>query len=198
MTLLQARLTRNLRHILYSFANVKTDTGEVVLSDPWSDKDIHYPGDSWNDVGTNLYGNFKAIYKLKKENRHLKVLLSIGGWTYSPAMHPIVVNPASRAKFVQSSLKILEDYGLDGLDVDYEYPNDNEHAWGYVELLRELRHALDKHARAKAPGCHFLLTVSANPFIIRRSLTLTLPPDCCPMRPRQLQETSRCRDGQIT
>jgi len=59
----------------------------------------------------------KAIYKLKKANRHLKVLLSIGGAMYSPSFHPVVVNPALRAKFVASSLKIMEDYGLDGLDV---------------------------------------------------------------------------------
>jgi hypothetical protein len=101
-------------HILYAFANVKADSGEVVLSDIWADQDIHYPGDSWNDQGKNLYGNFKAIYNLKKQNRHLKVLLSIGGWTYSPSFHPVVVNPAFRAKFVQSSIQLLEDYGIDG------------------------------------------------------------------------------------
>ena len=150
-------------HILYAFANVRQDSGEVVLSDLWADQDIHYPGDSWNDVGTNLYGNFKAIYKLKQQNRHLKVLLSIGGWTYSPSFHPVVVNPAARAKFVESSIKILEDYGLDGLDVDYEYPGTEEQAAGYVHLLRELREALDQHQNAKGHGAHFALTVSSFP-----------------------------------
>lgn len=147
------------RHILYAFANVKSDSGEVYLSDLWADQDIHYPTDSWSEPGTNLYGNFKALYNLKKANRHLKVLLSIGGWTYSPNFHHVVVHAGLRKRFVETSVKMLEDYGLDGLDVDYEYPQNDEQAKGYVELLREMRVALDKHAEKKGPGCKFLLSV---------------------------------------
>lgn len=152
----------SLRHILYAFANVRAETGEVFLSDVWADKDIHYPEDSWNDAGHNLYGNLKAIFKLKQQHRHLKVLLSIGGWTYSPSFHPVVVNPHARHTFVQSAVRLLEDYGLDGLDVDYEYPSTHEQAVGYRELLRELRFALDQHAYSKSAQHKFLLTVSAN------------------------------------
>ncbi|KAG8908254.1 Endochitinase 1 [Tulasnella sp. 403] len=150
----------NLTHLLYAFANVKSN-GEVFLSDAWADQDIHYPGDSWNDSGTNLYGNFKQIYLLKKRNRHLKLMLSIGGWTYSPNFHPVVVNSNARKEFVRSSIKILEDYGLDGLDVDYEYPGDNEQARGYTELLRLLREGLDAHARKKGGDCRFELSIAA-------------------------------------
>lgn len=151
----------DLTHILYAFANIRGDSGEVYLSDLWADKDIHYPGDSWNESGNNLYGNFKAIYMLKKQNRHLKVLLSIGGWTYSPQFHPVVVDPSLRARFVQSSVKLLEDYGLDGLDIDYEYPQTDTQAKGYVHLLRELREALDRHATQKGANYRFLLSIAA-------------------------------------
>ena len=136
-------LTTIFRHILYAFANMKADSGEVFLSDTWADQEIHYPSDSWNDQGKNLYGNFKAIYNLKKEHRHLKVLLSIGGWTYSPTFHPIVISPQLRARFVESAIRLLEDNGLDGLDIDYEYPQNEQQARGYVDLLRELRLGLD-------------------------------------------------------
>lgn len=152
---------QDLTHILYAFADLRPDSGEVIISDAWADKDIHYPGDSWNDVGNNLYGNFKAIYKLKQQNRHLKVLLSIGGWTYSPKFHPIVVNPALRANFVRSAVRLLEDYGLDGLDVDYEYPSNEHQARGYAALLRELRAGLDHHAQMKGIYHRFLLTIAA-------------------------------------
>jgi chitinase len=152
---------QDLTHILYAFAKVSAETGEVVLSDKWADSDIHYPGDSWNEPQGNLYGNFKSIYLLKKQNRHLKVLLSIGGWTYSPSFHPVVVNPAARAQFVESSIRILEDYGLDGLDVDYEYPTNDEQARGYVDLLREMRQGLDRHAASKGANYRFLLTIAA-------------------------------------
>ena len=96
----------------------------------------------------------------------MKVLLSIGGWTYSPSFHPVVVNPTFRARFVQSSVKILEDYGLDGLDVDYEYPGNDEQARGYVELLKEMRIELDKRAQKNGNGCNFLLSVSSAPFTL--------------------------------
>ncbi|KAF9792504.1 glycoside hydrolase family 18 protein [Thelephora terrestris] len=149
----------DLTHILYAFANVRADSGEVILSDKWADEEIHYPGDSWDEKG--LFGNFKAIYMLKKQHRHLKLLLSIGGWTYSPSFHPVVVSPAFRSKFVESAVKLLEDYGLDGLDIDYEYPQNDEQARGYAHLLGELRHALDEHQRKKGIDYRFLLTIAA-------------------------------------
>jgi GH18 family chitinase len=40
-------------------------------------------------------------------------LYAVGGWTYSPQFHPVVVSASHRARFVESSIRILEDYGLE-------------------------------------------------------------------------------------
>ncbi|BEJ10760.1 hypothetical protein CspHIS471_0101820 [Cutaneotrichosporon sp. HIS471] len=152
---------QHLTHINYAFGNIDKDTGEVILSDKWADVEIHYEGDSWNDKGTNLYGCLKAIYLQKKQNRNLKVLLSIGGWSYSPNFAKIG-DPKWRQRFVQSGVKLVEDVGLDGLDIDYEYPKTAADAQGYVALLHELRAALEHLAQSKGkPPGQYQLTVAA-------------------------------------
>ncbi|KZP01560.1 glycoside hydrolase family 18 protein [Calocera viscosa TUFC12733] len=151
-------------HLLYGFADVNPSTGEVILSDTYADQQKHYPNDSWNDVGNNLYGNFKQFYLMKKQNRSFKVMLSIGGWTYSQAGHfdPVVVSPTLRAKFVSSSISLLEDNGLDGIDIDYEYPNTDATATGFTALLTELRAALDAHQASKGDKVSYLLSAAVS------------------------------------
>ncbi|GAA6056128.1 hypothetical protein JCM3770_006008 [Rhodotorula araucariae] len=155
----------DLTHVLYSFAEVKED-GEVKLTDAWSDEQIHYGNDSWNDPGgPNLYGNLKQLYLLKQRNRHLKVLLSIGGWTYSEHgrfARPIST-PTGRARFVETAVKLVEDYGLDGLDIDFEYPQNDQEAQDYVALLKGLREGLDalQHKLGVTSPHGFELTIAA-------------------------------------
>ena len=148
-------------HILYAFANVRPESGEVFLSDKWADEEIHYDGDSWDDTGTNLYGNFKQLYLLKKTHRHLKLLLSIGGWTYSKSFHPVVVSPAHRTRFVHSAIRILEDYGLDGLDIDYEYPASQAQGQGLADLVTALRSAFTSLQQRKGDSQPYQITIAA-------------------------------------
>lgn len=150
-------------HVLYAFANVRPESGEVYLTDTWADEQIHWAdkGDSWNDQGNNLYGCFNQFRQLKKKNRHLKLLISIGGWTYSANFASGTDSEDKRQKFVDSAIDIVENYGLDGLDVDWEYPIDDRQADQLVDVLRRARAGLNKLQRKKNDQNPYLLTIAA-------------------------------------
>ncbi|KAE9407810.1 hypothetical protein BT96DRAFT_914466 [Gymnopus androsaceus JB14] len=154
-----------LSHILYAFADVSPDTGVISLTDLYADEQKHFATDSWADTGNNLYGCLKQLYLLKLANRNLKVLLSVGGWTYSQAGHfDFVTDPTKRDAFTTSAISYIENFGFDGIDLDYEYPANQEQGQGFSDLITELRAAFDSLAAQKGDSTTYQLTaaVSAN------------------------------------
>ncbi|MDX3188128.1 glycosyl hydrolase family 18 protein [Streptomyces sp. MN03-5084-2B] len=86
----------------------------------------------------SLRGNFNQLKKLKAKHPNLKVLVSLGGWTYSKYFSDVAATDASRKKFVSSCVDTwlkgnIAPYGgaggpgtaagiFDGIDLDWEWP----------------------------------------------------------------------------
>ncbi|KAF8516777.1 glycoside hydrolase superfamily [Gautieria morchelliformis] len=152
-----------LTHILYSFADVDPNSGNISLTDSYADEQKHFPTDSWTETGNNLYGCLKQMFLLKMQQRNLKVLLSVGGFTYSQSGHfNFVTNPAFRATFVSSAVTIVEDYGLDGIDIDFEYPSTPALGSGFASLVTELRTGFDQLASRKGDAVPYQITLAVS------------------------------------
>ena len=182
-----------LTHINYAFGNVRNNRCEVgltIASDPntgvggdaFADytksfsaaESVSGIGDTWDQ---KLRGNWNQLKQLKAKYPNLKVLISLGGWTWSRGFSS-AARPENRQAFVAScidayirgNLPVTDNAGgpgaaagvFDGIDIDWEYPvacglscGAPEDAANYVALLAEFRRQLD----AVRPG--LLLTVAA-------------------------------------
>ncbi|QSQ27432.1 glycosyl hydrolase [Pyxidicoccus parkwayensis] len=167
-----------LTHINYAFSNISAD-GKCVLGDSYADIDKAggWPGE-W-DAG-QLRGNFRAFKELKKTNPNLKLLISVGGWSWSTYFSQVAATAASRSAFVKSCVDLYirgqfpgvtpaNGAGVfDGIDIDWEYPvggglpgNTNSPAdkQNYTLLMQEFRSQLN--AVTSQTGKQYLLTIAS-------------------------------------
>jgi chitinase len=105
------------------------------------------------------------VAALRRRFPGLKILLAVGGWTWSGRFSDAAYTERSRTHFAEAALGLLTTHGFDGFDVDWEYPvvgglaenvRRPEDRENYTALLAELRRVFD-HA-PKALGQHLLLT----------------------------------------
>jgi len=138
---------QKLSHLIYSQAR-PTASGDCEMAHP--------------DVDTP---NLLMLKRLRPENSRLLVLLSVGGWSGSMYFSDVAATPSARSRFSASCLQLVNKYGLDGLDIDWEYPvtggkrTDHKRRSdknNFVLLLKQLRTDLDKFGHAR----HLLLTVA--------------------------------------
>lgn len=163
-----------LTHINYAFASV-SEEGDCVLGDPAADTGRSYTADESVSGQADasgpdaLHGNFNQLKQLKAKYPHLKVLISVGGWTWSENFSDAALSDASRQKFAKSCIDLyLKQYKgvFDGIDVDWEYPVSGglssgrpEDKHNFTLLMAELRRQLDD--LGAADGTHYLLTIAA-------------------------------------
>jgi chitinase len=121
-----------LSHINYAFVDIKNNRA-------W----LH------NEATDTV--NLRKLSELRKINPDLKILISIGGWTWSKNFSDAVLTDTSTHNFVSSAVLIVSKYNLDGIDIDWEYPGmigdsnifrpeDKQH---YTLLFKDLRQSLD-------------------------------------------------------
>ena len=117
-------------NINYAFANV-SENGECILGNPAADVERVYSAAesvSGADDATNakaFHGNFNQLLELKARYPYLKVLISIGGYTWSGNFSSAALTDASRQTFVKSCIDLyLKQYKgvFDGIDIDWELP----------------------------------------------------------------------------
>ena len=137
---------RKVTRINYAFANVKD--GEVV------------PGFSHDAE------NLAFITSLKRENPALTAVISVGGWSWSGEFSDVALTRESRRRFVESAVRFVERYGLDGVDIDWEYPGmvgdgnkfRPEDKQNYTLLLADLRARFDVEGRRL--GRHLVVSIA--------------------------------------
>ncbi|HEY4388325.1 MAG TPA: glycosyl hydrolase family 18 protein, partial [Ktedonobacteraceae bacterium] len=169
-----------LNALMYAFANISSSY-QCASGDAYADyqktftadQAVNGTADTWNQP---LAGNFNQLKELKALYPNIKIFISIGGWTWSTNFSA-AASSQNLSSFVHSCIDqyILGNQAgpgtmagiFDGIDIDWEYPNDpgngNPHGpqdtQNYTNLLKEFRTQLDQ-AGAQT-GKHYLLTVAA-------------------------------------
>jgi chitinase len=140
-----------LTHINFAFAHIAPD-GRVALAD--------------SENETNLV----RLVQLKKVNPRLRIIISIGGWQ-AEGFSDAALTDASRAVFADSAVKLVRQYSLDGVDIDWEYPGQgvagikyrDEDKHNFTLLLKALRDKLDLAGAAlgRTKQDRYLLTIAS-------------------------------------
>ncbi|MCX2574167.1 glycoside hydrolase family 18 protein [Pedobacter sandarakinus] len=143
---------QKLTHINYAFVNVRNN--QAHLED--------YKRDSTNFIRLN---------SLKLKNPQLKILISIGGWSWSENFSNAVLTDSLRASFARNAVKIIRDHHLDGVDIDWEYPGMQgedgnifrpEDKANFTKMFEAIRKELD--ALEQETGQKKLLTTATGGF----------------------------------
>lgn len=89
----------------------------------------------------------QVVNALKTVNPRLKVLVWVGG-ADATGFEQMVANHANRMQFIRSLKRTLEQYHLDGVDLDWEFPtSSNRQRQHLSQLLHEIRREYQRERR---------------------------------------------------
>ena len=112
-------------HLNYSFYGTTYDPAhpentKLKCLDTYADFEHMEGGIPWD---APVKGNFYDLMKLKQKYPHLKILISVGGWTKGQDLSPIAASPVARAALAADMANFIVTYPfIDGFDIDWEYP----------------------------------------------------------------------------
>lgn len=104
--------------------------------------------------GIRISGEDKltALSNLKKQKPGLKVVLSIGGWG-SGRFSEMAADDNNRRSFVADCKRVMDQFNLDGIDLDWEYPTQTaggkisaspDDIGNFTKLMSEIREIIGK------------------------------------------------------
>ena len=99
-----------------------------VMPDPAYVTHINYAfghvNNTFNGIRIDNPKRLKQISALKEKSPGLKVMISIGGWG-SGRFSEMAASDDNRDNFAADCLRVLNEFKLDGIDIDWEYPTSN-------------------------------------------------------------------------
>lgn len=116
--------------------------------------------DTFDGVRIDNPDRLRNIVALKTVNSDLKVMLSVGGWG-SGRFSEMASDDQRRLSFAQDCLKAVEEFGLDGIDIDWEYPTSDAAGISASPDDRENFNLLMRDLRAVLGEDHLLTLASS-------------------------------------
>lgn len=137
-------------HVFYAFFIIDSKTGRIKSSDTWSDFEMTI---KYNDNNSNSkvksHGCVGELFQLKldyfrRSNEGFKTIMSVGGWSNRDTFPKLARNEKKMDLFIESCVDTMFKYGFDGIDLDWEFPNDDGvEPKKYLEMVRRLRSRLN-------------------------------------------------------
>ncbi|WP_433797296.1 glycosyl hydrolase family 18 protein [Actinoplanes sp. CA-252034] len=80
---------------------------------------------------------------------NVKVSLAVGGWNdgNDSAFESLAANAGTRTTFVNALMSVVRQYNLDGIDIDWEYPDPGASGNNYTALMGQLSTALHNEGK---------------------------------------------------